>query len=176
MAGQGGQGLILAGLVLAEALALHDGKNVVMSQSYGAEQRGGLSRSEVIVSDGEIDFPKVIEADLLLVLTQEAYDRFSGKVKKEGLVVVDPSLVLRADQPHTLAFPLTESLKKGGLSTVTLSIAALGLISRLTGLVTPEALHRALVDRAPAGTAETNWKAVEVGMGMATEDSLAVFK
>ncbi|RKY44545.1 MAG: 2-oxoacid:ferredoxin oxidoreductase subunit gamma, partial [Candidatus Neomarinimicrobiota bacterium] len=76
LSGSGGQGLILIGKILAEAAAIYDGKNATQSQSYGPEARGGASRSEVIISDGEIDYPKAMKLDLLLALTQEACDLY----------------------------------------------------------------------------------------------------
>ncbi|MFL7791064.1 MAG: 2-oxoacid:acceptor oxidoreductase family protein, partial [Anaerolineae bacterium] len=85
LAGTGGQGIILAGVLLAEA-AVRDGMNVVQTQSYGPEARGGASRSEVIISDEEIDYPKVIEADMMLCLSQEACDRYSGRLRKNGML------------------------------------------------------------------------------------------
>src|SRR5512136_1101622 len=93
LAGEGGQGMILAGVILAEAAAVHDGLNAVQTQSYGPEARGGASRSEVIIARGEIDYPKVTAADLLLCMSQEACDKFYPEVKDEGCIVVDSDSV-----------------------------------------------------------------------------------
>jgi 2-oxoglutarate ferredoxin oxidoreductase subunit gamma len=82
LAGEGGQGMILAGIILAEAAAIYDGKNAVQTQSYGPEARGGASKSEIIIAKGEIDYPEVIDADVLVALSQEACDRFSSNLKK----------------------------------------------------------------------------------------------
>ncbi len=76
LAGEGGQGMILAGLILAEAAAIYAGKNAVQTQSYGPEARGGASKAEVVISDGEIDYPKVMDADVLLAMGQEACDKY----------------------------------------------------------------------------------------------------
>ena len=81
LAGTGGQGAILAGILLAEA-AIRDGKNVAQTQSYGPEARGGASRSEVIISDDEIHYPKVIQAHITLCMSQEACDRYGSQMKK----------------------------------------------------------------------------------------------
>jgi 2-oxoglutarate ferredoxin oxidoreductase subunit gamma len=89
LSGSGGQGLILAGKILAEAAAIYDGKNATQSQSYGPEARGGSSRSEIIVSDEEIDYPKAVNIDLLLAFTQEACDKYKKDVKDDGIVLVD---------------------------------------------------------------------------------------
>ena len=100
LSGSGGQGLILAGIMLGEA-AIMAGKNAVHSQSYGVEARGGASRSEVIVSDNEIDFPEVATPDVLLVLTQQSCNKFVPTVKDGGIVIVDSTLV--AQVPATTA-------------------------------------------------------------------------
>src|SRR4030065_737676 len=102
LAGEGGQGLILAGVILAEAAAIYDGKQVIQTQSYGPEARGGASKAEVVIGDGEIDYPEVIHADVLVALSQEACDRYAANVKKNGLLIVDEEKVGRV--PVTNAF------------------------------------------------------------------------
>ena len=98
LAGEGGQGMILAGIILAEAAAVYDGLNAVQTQSYGPEARGGASRSEVVIAQGEIDYPKVLNPDLVLSMSQEACDRFCDGVKEDGLVVVDSTTVIRVPE------------------------------------------------------------------------------
>ena len=95
LSGEGGQGLVLAGKILAEAAAIYDDKNATQSQSYGPEARGGASKSEVIISDGEIDFPKAEDLDLLLALTQEAFDKYHADLREGGFLVVDAEAVTR---------------------------------------------------------------------------------
>ena len=90
IAGFGGQGVVLAGKVLALA-ALKENKNVLGMVSYGAEMRGGASNSSIIISDDEIDCPIIDEADIVIALSQEAYDKFKLKVKKDGLLFVNSS-------------------------------------------------------------------------------------
>lgn len=91
LSGSGGQGLILAGIILAEA-ALKDGKNVVQSQSYGPEARGGASKAEVIISDKDINYPKVEKCDVLLALTQKAYDKYISTLKTGGVLIKDDKI------------------------------------------------------------------------------------
>ena len=93
LSGAGGQGLILVGKILAEAAAIYDDKNATQSQSYGPEARGGASRSEVIISDSDIDYPKATQIDLLLAMTQEAVDKYAQDVKKDGIILVDSGFV-----------------------------------------------------------------------------------
>ncbi|RLC89501.1 MAG: 2-oxoacid:ferredoxin oxidoreductase subunit gamma, partial [Chloroflexi bacterium] len=95
LAGTGGQGAILAGILLAEA-AVRDGKNVVQTQSYGPEARGGASRAEVVISDGEIHYPKVLQADITLCMSQEACDRYGKRMRRGGLLILDADHVTRA--------------------------------------------------------------------------------
>src|SRR5512138_1966714 len=89
LAGEGGQGLILAGIILGEAAAIYDGKKAIQTQSYGPEARGGASKSEVIVSTSDIDYPKVTSADALVVMSQEACDKYAADLQREGLMIVD---------------------------------------------------------------------------------------
>jgi len=92
LSGSGGQGLLLAGIVLAEA-AIQDGKNAVQTQSYGPEARGGSSKAEVVISDGDIDYPKATAPDFLLALTTDAY-RSYGLSMKKGIIITDSTVKL----------------------------------------------------------------------------------
>ncbi len=163
LAGTGGQGLILAGLILAEAASLFDGKNAVQSQDYGPEARGGASKSEVIVSESEIGYPKIMSADLLLAMSQESVDKYFHKLKKNGILVVDKDLVTRIPTTKAYRLPLTATaLEKTGKK-LTASVVALGAIVGLTRVVSREAIAAAVADRAPRGTAELNQKALSAG-------------
>ena len=107
LVGEGGQGVILAGIILAEAAAIYDGLQVVQSQSYGPEARGGASKSEVIISDQEIDFPEVIHADLVIALSQEACDKYGQSLKDDGLLIVDTTQVTRVQAINAVKVPIT---------------------------------------------------------------------
>jgi 2-oxoglutarate ferredoxin oxidoreductase subunit gamma len=91
--GSGGQGVITAAIILAEAAVLYEGLNAVQSQSYGAEARGGATRSDVIISDATIDYPKVIQPNLLVCLTQDAYNKFYEIIRPGGLLITDSRYV-----------------------------------------------------------------------------------
>lgn len=168
LAGDGGQGLVLAGLVLAEA-ALSDGKNALMTQSYGAQARGGPSRSEVIISDGEIDYPKVLSANLLLALSQDALDRHGRNVAKDALILVDASEVERAMVEGMMRFPFVETSRKIMGSEVGTGMVALGTVVQLTGIVSHRSLFAAIRHRVPAGTEEMNRRAVQAGFKLAQQ-------
>ncbi len=167
LAGEGGQGMILAGVILAEAAAVHDGLNAVQTQSYGPEARGGASRSEVIIARGEIDYPKVMAADLLLCMSQEACDKFYPQVKDDGCIIVDSTHVSRVPSHRAIAVPITQLAEEATGRRITASMVALGLLSRLTGVVSKEALEKAVADRVPAGTEEMNLKALAAGFAEA---------
>ncbi len=167
LAGVGGQGLLLAGLILAEAAAIYENKNAVQSQSYGAEARGGPSMADVIVGDGDIDFPKVTAPDLLLVLSQDAADRHVPQVRKEGLIIADAGNVERiATEKRVLRLPITAVAKEATGRPVA-SIVALGVIAVVTGIVSRNAIRQAVLARAPKGTEEMNVKALEAGFALA---------
>jgi 2-oxoglutarate ferredoxin oxidoreductase subunit gamma len=163
LAGEGGQGMILAGVILAEAAAVHDGLNAVQTQSYGPEARGGASRSEVIVAKGEIDFPKVMAADLLLCMSQEACDKFYTEVKDDGLIVVDLSSVSRLPSHRAIAVHLGRIAEEATGRRITASTVALGFVCGLTGLVSREALEKTIPERVPTGTEEMNLSALAAG-------------
>lgn len=163
LAGEGGQGMILAGVILAEAAAVYDGLNAVQTQSYGPEARGGASRSEVIVARGEIDYPKVIAADLLLCMSQEACDVFYPQVKDEGCIIVDSNKVSRLPSHRAIAVPISQIAEEVTGRQITGSIVALGLVAGLTGLVSRDAMEKAVGERVPAGTEEMNLRALAAG-------------
>ena len=155
--------MILAGVILAEAAVVHDGLNAVQTQSYGPEARGGASRSEVIIARGEIDYPKVMVPDLLLCMSQEACDKFYSQIKDDGWIIVDSSNVSRVPSHRALAVPLSEIAEKVTGRRITASLVALGLVCGVSGLVTREALTKAMTARVPSGTEEMNAKALAAG-------------
>jgi 2-oxoglutarate ferredoxin oxidoreductase subunit gamma len=162
LAGTGGQGMITAGVLLAEA-AVRDGKEVVQSQSYGPEARGGASRAEVIVSDHEIYYPKVIDADILLCMSQQACDRYADQLKEHGLLILDEDHVTRAPTTTAMRASITALARQVTGRQITANVTALGLLVGLTEVVSREALEEAVRDRVPKGTEELNMKALAAG-------------
>lgn len=167
LAGEGGQGLILAGIILAEAAAIYDGKNVVQTQSYGPEARGGASKSEVIIAEGEIDFPEVISADVLMVMSQEACDKYGATLKKGGLLVVDQDKVGRVPTTRAVKAPITKLAMEATGKAITANVVALGLLVGLTEVVSRDAIAKAVTARAPKGTEELNLTALAAGFAAA---------
>lgn len=164
LAGEGGQGMILAGIILAEAAAIYDGKNAVQTQSYGPEARGGASKAEVIIAQGEIDFPGVISADVLVALSQEACDKFASTLKKDGLLIVDEDKVRRVPVNRAVRVPIGRLAQEATGKTITANVVALGLLVGLTGVVSREAIEKAVITRAPKGTEAINRAALEAGL------------
>ncbi|MGI6703303.1 MAG: 2-oxoacid:acceptor oxidoreductase family protein [Clostridia bacterium] len=163
LSGSGGQGLLLAGIILAEA-AILDGKNAVQTQSYGPEARGGASKSEVIISEGDIYYPKVRKPNVFLALTQEAYNKYVGSTCEEGVIIADESVeITDVKCAKKYSLPILDTAKNVVGRAMVANIVALGTINEITGLVSPEALEKAVLNRVPKGTEELNRKALETG-------------
>lgn len=167
LSGTGGQGLILAGIILAEA-AIIDGKEAIQSQSYGPEARGGASKSEVIISDESIDYPKVLVADVLLAMSQEACNKYVSMLKTDGKLIVDSTLVLNVPEvkAQVVSLPITRTAREELGNAMFANIIALGALVGSTGIVSRDALVKAVLARVPKGTEERNQKALELGFGM----------
>lgn len=168
LSGKGGQGIIFTGIALAEA-AVIEGLNVVQSQVYGPESRGGASKAEVIVSRGAISYPKVTKPDVVMVMSQEAADRYGATVTPGGVLVVDTTYVHQLPETGATVVKVPVSAiarDRLGREQVASAVAA-GLIVGLTGMVSADALRRAIEVRAPKGTADLNVKAMEEGIRLA---------
>lgn len=166
LSGMGGQGLLLAGIIVAEA-AMAQGKDVVQTASYGPESRGGASRSEVIVSDKEIDYPAVIEADLLFAMTQEAADKFAKNVKQTGSALFDSTWVKTIPDVtanNVFYYPLTERAIERFQKPIFANIIGLGMICKISGVVEPGYLESALLEHVPKKYKEANKLAFNLGI------------
>ncbi len=161
LAGFGGQGIVLSGLILGEA-AILDGLNAVQTQSYGPESRGGAARSDVIISDSPIDYPKVVSPDVLVALSQPAYDKYCRAVGKKTLIIIDSDLV-EGDE-SALRVPFSKLADELGRRIVA-NVIMLGALAKASGCVTRESLERAVLRNIPKGTEELNLKALAAGFG-----------
>ena len=166
LAGSGGQGLILAGVILAEAAGIGDGKFVCQTQSYGPAARGGASKAEVVISDTEIDYPKAIRPDVLLALNQASLDKYLGDLKPGGVLLVDADLVREVQVEGAVAIPFTRLARELGKEMMA-NIVALGALATITQAVSAEGLKQAVLARVPPQTREMNQKALEAGMAAA---------
>ena len=176
LSGTGGQGLVLAGIILAEAAGIYGGKHVVQTVSYGPAARGGTSRADVVISDGEIDYPKAIGLDLLLAMTQMACDESASDLKPSGILVVDSQLVTEVNTLRAVKIPFTQIAREKCGREQMANIVALGALSRLiplapagAGVVSPESLEAAALARVPKETEKLNRLAFQEGLKAAQE-------
>lgn len=164
--GFGGQGVVLAGMVLGYAAAVEEGRNAVMAQSYGPESRGGASSAEVLIADGEIAYPHCVNPDVVVILAQEAYNKY-GKTRPEKTLLIAEKDLVELDPEaekgkECLRVPFTALADQVGRRIV-LNMVTLGYLCRVTGVVSPEALKRAIAASVPKGTEELNLRAFETG-------------
>ncbi len=161
--GVGGQGIVLAGRLLGKAAALHDDKEAVATQTYGPEARGGASRTDVIISDEPVDYPFVLEADVLAVLFPEAYVKYRDCLAPDGLMIVDTGLVTPdEDEKNVCGLAATEIAEKLGNRVVT-NVVVLGYLVEKTGCVSREALEAAIRSTVKAKVIDLDMRALEAG-------------
>ncbi|MBC8477930.1 2-oxoacid:acceptor oxidoreductase family protein [bacterium] len=166
IAGFGGQGIVLAGVILGEA-AILDGQNAVQTQSYGPESRGGAARSDIIISRTEIDYPKVLQADLLVALSQPAFDKYLSGAGEGTLVIVDRELVPSQEGAH-LAISFSVMAENLGRRVVANSVM-LGFITAVSGIVSSSAMEQSLSRNVPPKTVELNLRAFAEGWSAGKE-------
>jgi len=165
-AGTGGQGIILAGLVVAEA-GCSEGFNVAHAQNYGPEVRGGTSASEVIFSDEEIDYPETLELDILLALTRRACDQNISSMKSDGLIIANADFIDAVSWAKVVRIPFTSEAKKVMKDQRFANILAIGTLSVFCPLLSTASLTKAIRKRAPASTTELNLAAFQEGVQLA---------
>lgn len=169
LSGSGGQGLILAGVILAEAAAIYERKNAVQTQSYGPEARGGASKSEVIISNEEILYPKTTRLDYLLALNQESCDKYSRDLKENGLLLVDSDNVEHIPPLKVASLPLIRTAREEVGRVMTANIVSLGALVGLSKVISRKSLEKAVASRVPKGTEKLNLKALDLGFKLADE-------
>ena len=169
LAGLGGQGIILAGIIMAEAAGIYDGKFVAQTQAYGAAARGGFSRSDVVVSDEEINYPKALALDMLLAMSQDAYEDNLKYLKPRGALIVDSTYVSEIADAHVYAIPFSRiAREKFGRENVA-NIIALGALTQIFPHITEAAVEKAVMKRVPKAHLEMNRQAFEAGRAAAKE-------
>jgi len=164
IAGLGGQGVVLAGQILGRA-AVYDGKQVVQTQSYGAEARGSAAKSEVIISDEKIGFPIVRRCDVLVAMSQTALEKNRKDLKENGILVVEEDMVIVAPDIKAKVFKVsaTKTSEAELKSKIYANVVMLGALTRITGLVSKEAVEKAIVDSVSAEAREKNINAFRIG-------------
>ncbi|MDJ0816869.1 MAG: 2-oxoacid:acceptor oxidoreductase family protein [Desulfobacterales bacterium] len=169
--GSGGQGVITATIILAEAAVLYENLNAVQSQSYGAEARGGATRSDVIISDSTIDYPKVIQPNVLVCLTQEAYNKFYPIIRPGGLLITDTRYVQTQKKvdAQQKELPMYQNVMDRIGKPIVFNIYMLGAVIAILDLISPQSILSVLKDRIPRDFLELNRKALELGMELGRE-------
>lgn len=165
LSGYGGQGIVLGGIILAEAAAIYDDRYATHNQSYGPEARGGSSKSEVILSDAAIHFPEIDFPDILIALTKEAANKFLPSVKEGGILIVDARIkgINVPENIKLFCLPIADTAITVAGSEIVTNIVTLGAFMAITKAVSDKALTAAIIARVPKGTAELNIKAMWAG-------------
>lgn len=163
LSGTGGQGLLLAGRILAEAAAIYDGLNVVQSNSYGPEARGGASRSEVVMSRGEVDDLRCKEFDILVCLSQKACDSYYADLMERGTLIVDSTNVNVVPTSRAIEVPMTKMAVEDCGDRMATNVIALGVLCGVTEIVSLKALESALGASMRKELLEKNKKALRLG-------------
>jgi 2-oxoglutarate ferredoxin oxidoreductase subunit gamma len=163
--GSGGQGVITAAIILAEAAVLHENLNAVQTQMYGAAARGGATRTDVIISNSEIHYPKVSQPNVLICLTQEAYNKFYPIIRPGGLLITDNRYVHveRAVDAVQKELPMYQTVMDRIGKPIVFNICMLGAVTAISEIVRPESLTKVLRERIPPAFLDMNLKALELG-------------
>jgi 2-oxoglutarate ferredoxin oxidoreductase subunit gamma len=164
--GFGGQGVILAGIVLGRAVAVHEGKKAVQTQSYGAETRGGAARAEVVVSDEKIDYPKVISADVTITMSQESFEKYGTTTRPGSALFVDADLVTRGSGSAggtVYRVPATKIAADEFKKTLAANMVMLGAVAAVTKVARLESLKMSVREVAPKASRDLNTRALERG-------------
>lgn len=162
--GSGGQGIITAAIVLAEAAGVYGGKHVCQSESYGPEVRGGVSKAEVVISNKVIDYPRAMKPYLLLAMDQASCDAYFSDLKPDGLLVVDSTLVRQIPTSRAVAIPFTQIARKEFGKEIVANMVALGAVGVLCKIVSLKNLEMALLAKFPKGTKKINRQALRAGI------------
>ncbi|GAB6152149.1 2-oxoacid:ferredoxin oxidoreductase subunit gamma [Desulfosporosinus burensis] len=162
--GFGGQGVVLAGVVLAKSASLEEGKNAVQTQLYGPDSRGGGARSEVVISEQKVDYPKVGLADLLVLLSQEAAEKYSSELKEEAIIIYDPDLVKldNGKSSKQYAVPATKIAQNLGVK-IAANMVMLGAVVAASNIVSLESLLKVIASSVPTQAKESNLSAAKEG-------------
>ncbi|MFQ6065317.1 MAG: 2-oxoacid:acceptor oxidoreductase family protein [Candidatus Bathyarchaeia archaeon] len=167
--GFGGQGIVTAGYITGEAAVIHDGKEATLTQVYGPEARGSACSSGVVVSQEEISYPYLLNPEVMIIMSQEAYEKFLPKLRQGGVLILDSTIVKpdeQAEKYRLFMVPATEIAEKMGVRIVA-NIVMLGFLGVVWDAVSVEALREAVKDRVPKKYLELNLKAFQTGVELA---------
>lgn len=162
ISGFGGQGVGLAGHIMGKAFAIYEGKEAVMTQSYGPEARGGASNADIVVSDQTIDYPFVQHPDVLIALSQEAYSTSRPAARENALVIIDAGLVTPLEGDKYLGIPATE-LAEGLGNRIVTNIVILGYFTAASDMVQRDSMEQAIQTSVRERFVQLNLKAYKTG-------------
>jgi 2-oxoglutarate ferredoxin oxidoreductase subunit gamma len=169
--GSGGQGVITAAIILAEAAVIHEDMNATQSQSYGAAARGGSTRSDIIISDREINFPEVTQPNILVCLTQDAYNSYSSIIRPGGILLTDSRYVkiTRKVDAKQIELPMYDNVVEKIGKPVVFNICMLGTLISITEVIKAKSVLAAVVSKVPKDFIDLNTRAFELGMELGAE-------
>lgn len=169
LSGAGGQGIVVAGYVIVYAAGILENKEVVQVISYGPEARLGSSRSDVIVADNPIAYPKVRQPDIMLIMNQESYDKLHNQLKDGGILIVDTTFVKEVKEEFAYNIPFTRIAREDIGTPVVANMMALGFMAKLTGIIKIESLKQAIKDKIKPSFVTLNLQSVEKGVRIAED-------
>ena len=173
LSGFGGQGIIRSGEIVGKAAAIYDGRYATFTQSYGPESRGGAAAAQVAIADDpvELSYPHVVDPSILVIMSQGAYNKYVPGFRRDGLLIVDESLVeldQAAEGLRVLKIPATRLAEELGRRIVA-NVVMLGFLAAVTDVASPGAIKQAVLDSVPKGTEELNGRAFEMGLQYAQD-------
>ncbi|MBS3740139.1 2-oxoacid:acceptor oxidoreductase family protein [Candidatus Bipolaricaulota bacterium] len=169
--GFGGQGIISAGNITGKAASIFEDKNAVLIQSYGPEARGGACSADVVIEDEKIDYPQITVPEILILMSQEAYEKYSDDIQDGGIMLLEKDLVEEVERPegvHQYKIPATKIAEDLGHKIVA-NVVMLGVLVAVTGAVEKEKMREAILSSVPKGTKDLNEKAFESGLDYGEE-------
>lgn len=171
--GSGGQGVITAAIILAEAAVIYEGTNATQSQSYGAAARGGSTRSDIIISDSEINFPEVVQPNILVCLTQDAYNSYSSVIRPGGILLTDSRYVqiTRKVDAKQVELPMYDKVMDKVGKPVVFNICVLGALIGITEVIKPRSVMATVADRVPKDFVDLNNRAFDLGLALGAQYS-----
>jgi len=164
--GLGGQGVILMGIIIGKAVSIYDGGNATLTQSFGPEARGSACSAQLVLDDEAVLYPYVSHPNVMVLMSQESYNKFAPELTGDGLMLIEEDLVHPDPQPNgarIFAIPSTRMAEQLGRKLIQ-NIVMVGFFTAVTGLVTEKAAREAVKSSVPAGTEELNLKAFEAGL------------
>lgn len=164
-AGFGGQGIIRSGIIVGKAASIYDNKFATMNQSFGPEARGGACSSQIVISDKKVLYPYVTHTDVLIAMSQEAYDKFKTEVKENGIILIDKDLVKTEPQLGKIkifTIPATKIAEELG-NRIVGNVVMLGFFTAITELISKEAMKKAVAESVPERAIELNLRAFDKG-------------